>query len=114
VGLTVVVPKAVDVLKDPGVIAIFVTVPVAFHESVDVPADATMAGAAEKEVMVGGRPESVVPLVLVLCAEMLPTPSYAATAYQYVVDVARFVSVYAVDVVIVVTMSTSELDDAPR
>lgn len=56
VGFTAVVPDAVEVENAPGVMAIFVTVPVAFHESVEVPAEATTEGDAEKEEMFGAEP----------------------------------------------------------
>jgi hypothetical protein len=55
VGFTVVEPEAVDVLKEPGVIAMFVMVPVAFQLSVEVPAEATMDEEAVKDVIVGGE-----------------------------------------------------------
>ena len=54
----------------------------------DVPAEGRSANGGDdgrrskKEDMVGGGPACVIPLVLVLSADTLPTPSYAATAYQ--------------------------------
>ena len=54
VGFTAVDPTAVDVENDPGVIAMEVMVPVAFQESVLVPAEATTLEEAAKEEMVGG------------------------------------------------------------
>jgi hypothetical protein len=54
VGFTVVEPIDVLVLNDPGVMAMFVTVPVAFQERVEVPAEATTLEDAVKKEMVGG------------------------------------------------------------
>jgi len=53
VGFTVTVPEAVEVLKTPGLMAMFVIVPVVVQESVEVPAGATSEGDAEKEEIVG-------------------------------------------------------------
>jgi len=58
VGFTVVDPTAVEVLKEPGVIAMFVIVPVAFQLKVEVPAEATTDEEAVKDEMVGSAPAS--------------------------------------------------------
>jgi hypothetical protein len=69
VGFTVHLPEAVEVLNEPGLIAMLVIVPAAFHESVDVPAEATMEGDAKKEVMEGADP--FVTLTVVNAVEVL-------------------------------------------
>ena len=53
VGFTVNVPDGEDVLKEPGVMVMDPIVPVAFHERVLVPAEATTAGEAENEEIIG-------------------------------------------------------------
>jgi hypothetical protein len=71
VGFTVQVPEAVEVLKEPGLMAMFVMVPVAFQERVDVPAGATRDGAAVKEEMVGGEPGILLTFTVVDAVEVL-------------------------------------------
>jgi hypothetical protein len=53
VGCTAVDPEEVDVLKLPGVIDIWVIVPVALQLNVDVAPEATIVGEAVKEEIVG-------------------------------------------------------------
>ena len=79
VGFTVIEPTRVEVEKEPGVITTELAFET-FQVRVEVPRDATIVGEAVKEEMPGWTPEDVVPLVLVLCADTLFTPSYAATA----------------------------------
>ena len=57
VGFTIVDPMRVDVEKLPGVMVSDVALPT-FQESVDVPAEATIVGDAEKEVRMGLRSAS--------------------------------------------------------
>lgn len=46
-------PEAVEVLNEPGLIAIEVTVPVTLQERAIEPPEGVLAGEAEKEEMVG-------------------------------------------------------------
>lgn len=81
VGFTVVDPMRVEVENPPGVIVTLEAF-VMFQESVEVPAEATTAGDALNELIVGLMPETVIPEASVEDAEMLPTLSCAVTAYQ--------------------------------
>jgi hypothetical protein len=81
VGFTVVDPMRVEVEKLPGVIATEEAF-VMFQESVLVPAETTTPGEAEKAVIDGVIPESVVPEAAVEDADTLPTLSFAVTSYQ--------------------------------
>ena len=78
VGLTVVEPIKVDVENAPGVIATDDAFAI-FQLNVDVPAETTIVGDAEKEETEGSRLDCVVPLAMLDEAEMLPTLSCAVT-----------------------------------
>ena len=56
VGFTVIELEAVDVLKPPGLMAMFVIVPVAFQLRTEAEPLATTVGEAVKEAMEGGAP----------------------------------------------------------
>jgi hypothetical protein len=76
VGFTDVDPMSVLVLKPPGVMATELAF-VMFHESVDVPAEATMLGDELNDDTEGKSPFVVVPDETVDDAEVLPTLSLA-------------------------------------
>jgi hypothetical protein len=77
VGFTDVDPMRVLVLKPPGVIATDEAF-VMFQESVDVPAEATSVGDAEKEEMVGALPALLTVIEMAVLVPVFPVASYAS------------------------------------